>query len=969
MARKQHKTATIDPQTARQAWSRLSVEEWADVFARVAPDHGPRLVKGSIKMRCHAHDDHRASLEVTPQWRGDEGIAKCFACGHVRFDPIELVKKLRREDYATTALWLRTEYPALRRLLTDDVLEVIGARVQAQRVRDQLVQFGCELLEKALAFPDACPQATDAITWLESRGYLRPESAWRDGGAAPSGARDPHVLTVMARRQLIGLVPSVADVYNVFGADSAENRAYDRTFGGAVAFMPMMPLHTIEGHVGRIRVRNISGDSGAPKYTYCDAWDDAADGHPGFYGMRALLENRAEQSDALPQIRIVEGETGVLTMHAYAVATSDIEFVLAGGGLSAASLDVLAHLGTRQLDLIADRGKGGPANVRRWAESVRAPITMRVLAWPTETADGVEIKANKPDELINERGGVAWVRWLANPDAWTAIVPWTVEHVTELCAGVADVAARGREALEWGTMFHDPQARAAYARDVAAQQGLDAALLQRQLDESTRPEAFAVGDHVEIGRRMLADLQGTSTVALVHAENALWRYDASAGVWREVTEGEQDRVINGYSARGLIKIKNSDAEGAKKRARGDVSAPEFFVDAPAGVAFTNGFVTVDEHGNIGVERLAPSHKLRTVLPVEYDPAAPAPRFRRFLLECLRRTHCTQVHAAGPRTCDVVHECDDTCPAVCTRQHVCWPRDVDQPPTAEWANEQRDAQEVIDVLQEFVGASLIGVATEYQRMVLAVGVGENGKSQFFDVVGALFPEACATVMPQSMSNANSCYALIGKRLNLVAEIPARELLDTAALKAAVSGDPLEVKKLFHDTGKARLTAGHMFGANELPPVNDSSHGFWRRQILTQWRHKFAGPAAEVGLARRIVRDELAGVAAWAIEGAARLIKRGGFHIPEVSRVAVSEWKSESDSVAVWVSKFTEPSADNRHDSAWLYGHYLAWAKESTFTPVNIINFGRRLKACGVKEHRSKTSRGWKLAIRYALGVEN
>jgi hypothetical protein len=72
--------------------------------------------------------------------------------------------------------------------------------------------------------------------------------------------------------------------------------------------------------------------------------------------------------------------------------------------------------------------------------------------------------------------------------------------------------------------------------------------------------------------------------------------------------------------------------------------------------FRNGFIVADDTGNVDLQPPSPEHRARVALPIDYDPAAKAQRFERFLFECLRETFCTQLYSYGSSRVRVMDNC-------------------------------------------------------------------------------------------------------------------------------------------------------------------------------------------------------------------------------------------------------------------------------------------------------------------------
>ncbi|WP_438042449.1 DUF5906 domain-containing protein [Sorangium sp. So ce128] len=171
-----------------------------------------------------------------------------------------------------------------------------------------------------------------------------------------------------------------------------------------------------------------------------------------------------------------------------------------------------------------------------------------------------------------------------------------------------------------------------------------------------------------------------------------------------------------------------------------------------------------------------------------------------------------------------------------------------------------------LLQEFVGACLIGDAVRYQRCLILYGEGGNGKSAVINLVRAMFPPgALASLPPQRWTERFALSALEAKLANFVSETPTGETLDGGAFKAVVTGDPVMAERKHRDPFEFRPVAGHMFSTNWPIAASDFSAGFWRRPMILPFARRFdTAPERKIAPEARVVEQELSGVVAWALE---------------------------------------------------------------------------------------------------------
>lgn len=160
----------------------------------------------------------------------------------------------------------------------------------------------------------------------------------------------------------------------------------------------------------------------------------------------------------------------------------------------------------------------------------------------------------------------------------------------------------------------------------------------------------------------------------------------------------------------------------------------------------------------------------------------------------------------------------------------------------------DDSEAIDKkssLEEFLGASLCGIATLFQRFAIFEGsTGSNGKSLLCKFIARyLFQrdQTAASPPEQWGPDGFGTFQLDNKLINLITEIPEGKALRSDRLKAIISGDEVSAnrKNLPHVVLKPR--AGHIISCNKTPRLGDSSGGMLRRVLLFKFNRQFKGAA--------------------------------------------------------------------------------------------------------------------------------
>lgn len=419
---------------------------------------------------------------------------------------------------------------------------------------------------------------------------------------------------------------------------------------------------------------------------------------------------------------------------------------------------------------------------------------------------------------------------------------------------------------------------------------------------------FARGDHVEIADAVLRKL---GPDPITYDVGRVWRYCPIEGIWSSLEEEEIENTAAGFAGcvltrgdDGVLLVNASTVKGARHVLRARLlSEPGRieFSNAPAGMAFVNGFVTV-ARGAATIASHSPMNLARWRYEFDYKAGLAHPLLDAFLGEIFA--------------------------------------DVKDPL-------ERAAR--IALLQEFLGACLVGDATRYQRYLVMFARGGNGKSEILRICRACFPPGTVTsIEPQKWGDDKHAAALEGVRANFVDELPDDEIMGGHNVKRVVTGEPLTARRVYKDTITFSPRAGHMFATNVEMQSTDYSDGFWERPLVLVLSRKFRqSPKRVLEAAKNVIAMELPAIIAWAIEGAARAQLQRGYTEPGSSSVTLLEWRDDNDQVRAYVGDMKGGRGlTGRWSALTLYEDYREWAKKNGCAVMSNAKFGRRIVANGL-----------------------
>jgi putative DNA primase/helicase len=271
----------------------------------------------------------------------------------------------------------------------------------------------------------------------------------------------------------------------------------------------------------------------------------------------------------------------------------------------------------------------------------------------------------------------------------------------------------------------------------------------------------------------------------------------------------------------------------------------------------------------------------------------------------------------------------------------------------------DKDQKIRLLQEFMGYALIA-SCEYERFIMFIGQGANGKSVILVVLKALLGASnVAGVQPSQLENRFQLAHLQGKLANIITEIPQGSVIADAKLKAIVSGELMTAEHKFRAPFDFEPYATMFFSTNHLPHTKDFSSAFFRRAEILTFNREFKGDERDTTLKDKLLK-ELPGILNFALAGLKRLFDTGDFTQVKSSLNTKKEWERAANQVKAFVEEecTLHPAAKTSIEK--LFARYSNWIEEcGQKTGVNSRNFTDRLVLLGCE--RKKGTNGTRMIV--------
>jgi P4 family phage/plasmid primase-like protien len=257
----------------------------------------------------------------------------------------------------------------------------------------------------------------------------------------------------------------------------------------------------------------------------------------------------------------------------------------------------------------------------------------------------------------------------------------------------------------------------------------------------------------------------------------------------------------------------------------------------------------------------------------------------------------------------------------------------------------------EVLQEFMGLTLLPGDLSFQKFLILVGGGSNGKSTVLDVWTELLGRDNVSHVPLNhLDGEFRLCDMMGKLANIAGDMTRLDRVEEGVLKQLTTGDPIQVNRKHRPPVTMRPTARLIFGTNTLPPIADRSDGAWRRMLALPFLEQIPEGQADKKRSEGLL-EELPGIFNWALEGAARLYRKQGFTPCAVCARCVAEHRHDSDPFRQFVDERVELGPTLQVGAGLLFRKYVEFCDASKRHPRGSSEFGKQvLELPGVSKDR-------------------
>lgn len=260
-------------------------------------------------------------------------------------------------------------------------------------------------------------------------------------------------------------------------------------------------------------------------------------------------------------------------------------------------------------------------------------------------------------------------------------------------------------------------------------------------------------------------------------------------------------------------------------------------------------------------------------------------------------------------------------------------------------------EYLSFIQEFAGYCLTP-DTKHELALWCWGDPGSGKSTFIAGLEAMLGARCCTLGLADIERSNFALAQIpGKTLAISTEQPSRFVRCSHILNSLISGESLSFERKFIDPVTIKPHVKLVWAMNELPRIDSSGIGLFRRVVPIPWR-KVEDPDPQVKEAVFTLGPVIFN---WALIGLRRLLERGRFEIPAGLLAEREIYRTQNDIAQVFITDRCELCEDTDEKGSYvkvqaqtLYDDYKKWCLNTGHKHFSMTVFAGELKRLGVEK---------------------
>lgn len=264
------------------------------------------------------------------------------------------------------------------------------------------------------------------------------------------------------------------------------------------------------------------------------------------------------------------------------------------------------------------------------------------------------------------------------------------------------------------------------------------------------------------------------------------------------------------------------------------------------------------------------------------------------------------------------------------------------------------KELIDFVRRFTGYCMTG-STKEQCIIIWWGGGANGKSTIINPIAEALGDYAQTTRPETLMIKKSegipsdLAKLKGARLVTAAEAEDGHRLAESAIKQMTGGEKIQARALYQDWFEFVPEFKILLCTNHKPIIRGDDHAIWRRIRLIPFNITIPEQDRDKDLPEKL-RDELPGILAWMVKGAAEWMKNGLGNPAEVKE-ATKSYQSEQDIISIFLDSCCTINPGIDVEAQQLYKEFCRWCSNEGHRKITQTKFGKMITDLGFKRTRT------------------
>lgn len=254
-------------------------------------------------------------------------------------------------------------------------------------------------------------------------------------------------------------------------------------------------------------------------------------------------------------------------------------------------------------------------------------------------------------------------------------------------------------------------------------------------------------------------------------------------------------------------------------------------------------------------------------------------------------------------------------------------------------------ELIEFVQRAAGYSATG-STGEQVLFIAHGAGANGKSTFIAVLRRLLGEYAKAVQPETLMARdrggvpNDIARLAGVRFAPTVEVEDGRRLAESIVKQLTGGDAVSARFMRREFFDFVPVVKLWIVTNHRPQILGTDHAIWRRLLMIPFAVTVPKERRDKDLEAKLFA-EAPGILNW-LRAGVKAWRARGLDPPEAVRAATEKYRADMDRVGVFLKERCRVGLTGRTKKTAVYAAYRQWCTDGHYGVLSKGRFHEKLQ---------------------------